>query len=99
MIQYGRTKRNDIQIEFVKEDVDGFKVEGDARYDKDRKLVDVSANIFNADGVRVTRFSMRSGLRDSNRINLLGCMQEYTEIAMVVAKATIDELARTYPEK
>lgn len=97
MIQYGKTKRNDIQIEFVKDDVDGFKVEGDARYDKDRKLVDVSANIFNADGVRVTRFNMRSGLRDSNRINLLGCMQEYTEIAMVVAKATIDELARNYP--
>lgn len=97
MIKYGRIKKNDIQIEIIKDDFDGFKVEGDARYDKDRKLVDVSANIFNADGVRVTRFSMRSGLRDSNRINLIGCMQEYTEIAMVVAKATIDELARTYP--
>ena len=98
MIQYGNIKRNDIQIEF-KDDVDGFKVEGDAGYNKDKKLIDVSANIFNADGVRVTRFSMRSGLRDSNRINLLGCMAEYTEIAMAVAKTTIDELTRTYPEK
>lgn len=98
MIQYGRTKRNDIQIDFVKDDVDGFKVEGDVRYDKDKKLIDVSANIFDADGKRVTRFSMRSWSRDGNRINLLGCMPEYTEIAMTVAKATIDELTRTYPQ-
>lgn len=78
-------------------EVDGYRVNGSATYNKESKLTGATASVQTADGLHIGNFNVYSVEKDL-RINLSECSVEKMEDALSVSKDTLEALSSTYPK-
>lgn len=97
MVKFGTITQKTIRVEYTKDDVQGYVVNGSATYNKDNKLSDANGDIRNAEGKHVANFNT-FGEGENTRINLTDCLAGMMSEAVVAAEATLADLAQSHPE-
>ena len=97
MVKFGTITQKTIRVEYTKDDVQGYVVSGSATYNKENKLSDAHGEIRDAEGNRIANFNTY-GEGENTRINLTDCLAGMISPAVVVAEATLADLANSNPE-
>lgn len=97
MVKFGEITQKTIRVNYTKDDKEGFVVIGAATYNKENKLSDAHGEIRDAEGNRIANFNTY-GEGENTRINLTDCLAGMMSQAVVVAEATLADLANSYPE-
>jgi len=98
MVTFGEITQKNLRVNYVKEDIDGYKVVGSANYNKENRLTDASGSIRDAENLYVANFNIY-GQGEDARVNLTECKPELMNEAIAVAQATLADLAAQYPEE
>lgn len=96
MVQFGNITSKTIRVEYTKVDIEGYKVDGSATYNKDNQLTEANGNILDAEKKNIGSFNI-FGMGDDMRINL-SCSAKLTDVVNDLAKATLADLANGYKE-
>ena len=96
MVQFGKITSKTIRAEYAKVDIEGYKVDGSATYDKENKLTEANGNIVDVDNKNIGSFNI-FGMGDDMRINL-SCSAKLTDVVNDIAKATLADLGEGYAE-
>lgn len=97
MIKFGTITNKTLSVNFTKESAEGYKVAGNATYDKDNRPNSVTGTITDADGRQVACFHTY-GEGEYARVNLTDCMTDRMAEAAAVANETLEDLAKGYQE-
>ena len=95
MVTFGTIIERNTRVKYTKTDVEGYKVEGEARYDKENALVDANGRIL-AEDKKVAEFTIY-GQGEYAKINLTDCEVEKMGVAAEIAQATLADLKADYP--
>lgn len=98
MVTFGEITQKNLRVNYVKEDIEGYKVAGNANYNKENKLTDAYGDIRNAEDMHIANFNVY-GEGENARVNLNDCLAGMMSEAVEVAEATLADLAATYPEE
>lgn len=98
MVTFGEITQKTLRVNYTKEDMAGYKVIGNASYNKDNKLTDANGDIRDAEGMHIANFNIY-GSGESTRVNLTDCIAGKMIDAVGVAEATLADLAATYPQE
>jgi hypothetical protein len=98
MVTFGEITNKTLRVKFTKEDLEGYNVEGGATYNKEDKLVDANGEIKDEKYNRIANFNTY-GEGEYARINLTDCLPDKMTDAVMVAEATLADLAATYPNE
>lgn len=98
MVIFGTLTQRDIRVNYTKDDMPGYKVVGNANYDKDNKLTDANGDIRDAEDRHIANFHIY-GEGEYTRVNLTDCLAGMMSEAVEVAEATLADLAGTYPQE
>lgn len=98
MVTFGTITHRDIRVNYTKDDMPGYKVVGNANYNKDNKLADANGDIRDAEGKHIANFNIY-GEGEDTRVNLTDCIAGMMSEAVTVAEATLADLAGTYPQE
>lgn len=96
MVQFGNITSKTIRVNYTKMDIEGYKVDGSATYDKDNKLTEANGNIVDVEKKNIGSFNI-FGMGDDMRINL-SCSAKLTDVVNDIAKATLADLGEGYVE-
>lgn len=99
MVTFGEITSKTIRVNYTKDDMEGYKVVGQATYNKDNKLTDANGDIRDAStNEHIANFYIY-GMGDGTRVNLTDCIAGKMSEAVEVAEATLADLASQYPEE
>ena len=97
MVTFNETIVRILTKAFKKSDIEGYKVMGNATYNKDNKLTDANATIRDAEDNRIAEFRAYSS--GEARFDLTNCNPEYIGKAAEIAQATLADLTANYPQE
>ena len=97
MVTFKETISRTIVKAFEKDDIEGYKVVGNATYNKNNKLADANGSVREGDSI-ISNFNIY-GEGENTRINLTDCLAGRMSDAVSIAKATLADLAASYPEE
>lgn len=87
-----------IQVNYKKEDIEGYAIAGSATYDKNDAVVNADGAIVEvATNLHVANFNTY-GTGEDARINLTNCLAGMMGEAVEIAETTLADLAKTRPE-
>ena len=69
MVRFEEITQKNLRVNYVKDDMEGYKVVGSANYDKDNKLTDANGSIAGAEDEYIADFNVY-GQGENARINL-----------------------------
>lgn len=98
MVRFEEITQKNVRVNYVKDDMEGYKVVGSANYDKENKLTDANGSIAGAENEHIADFNVY-GQGENARINLTNCIPAKMGEAIEVAQATLADLASTYPQE
>ena len=98
MITFGELTSKAVRVEYTMSGTEGYRVTGNACYDKENKLIDASGSIITKDNVHVANFNIY-GEGEFARMNLTDCIPSMLVIATEVAQDTLAGLTSTYPNE
>lgn len=98
MVTFGEITQRNTRVNYTKEDMEGYKVVGGANYNKENKLTDAYGDIRNAEDMHIANFSVY-GEGENARVSLNDCLAGMMSEAVMVAEATLADLAAQYPEE
>lgn len=98
MVRFEEITQKNVRVNYVKDDMEGYKVVGSANYDKENKLTDANGSIRDEEGNYIADFNVY-GQGENARINLTNCIPAKMGEAIEVAQATLADLASTYPQE
>lgn len=98
MVRFEEITQRNLRVNYVKDDMEGYKVVGSANYDKENKLTDANGSIAGAENEHIADFNVY-GQGENMRINLTNCIPAKMGEAIEVAQATLADLASTYPQE
>lgn len=96
MVTFGEITEKTLRANYVKEDMEGYKVVGNATYNKEKKLTNAYGDIRNAEDKHIANFNAY-GEGETARISLTDCLAGMMSEAVEVAEATLADLASQYP--
>ena len=97
MVTFNETISRTLVKAFEKNDIEGYKVMGNATYNKDNKLTDANASINDMEGKRIADF--RAYGYGEARFDLTNCNPEYIAQAAEIAQVTLADLTANYPQE
>ena len=97
MVTFKETISKTLVKAFEKMDVEGYKVVGNATYNKDNKLTDANGTIRDAEDKHIADF--RAYGYGEARFDLTNCAPEYIGKAAEIAQATLADLTANYPQE
>lgn len=99
MVTFGTITDKTLRVQYTKEDYAGFKVVGNATYNKENALIDAYGDIRDAEtNEHVANFNIY-GMGENTRVNLTDCIAGKMNEAVSLAEATLADLASQYPEE
>lgn len=98
MVRFEEITQKNIRVNYVKDDMEGYKVVGSANYNKENKLADANGSITGTGNEYIADFNVY-GVGEEARINLTNCIPTKMGEAIEVAQATLADLASTYPQE
>lgn len=98
MVTFGEITSKNLRVNYVKNDIEGYKVVGSASYNKDEKLVDANGDIRDAEDKHIANFNIY-GEGEYTRVNLTDCIAGKMSEAVDVAESTLADLASQNPEE
>lgn len=98
MVRFEEITEKTLRANYVKEDMEGYKVVGNATYNKEKKLTNAYGDIRDADDKHIANFNAY-GEGETARISLTDCLAGMMSEAVGVAEATLKDLAGAYPQE
>lgn len=98
MVRFEEITQKNVRVNYVKDDMGGYKVVGSVNYNKENKLTDANGDIRDAEDKHVANFYVY-GEGEYARVNLTDCLAGMMSEAVEVAEATLADLAASYPEE
>lgn len=98
MVTFGEITQKNLRVNYVKDDMEGYKVVGNANYNKDNRLTDAYGDIRDLEDRHIANFNVY-GEDENARVNLNDCLAGMMGEAVEVAEATLKDLAAAYPEE
>lgn len=98
MVVFGEITSKSLRVNYTKEDIEGYKVVGNANYNKEQKLNDANGDIRDAEDKHIANFNVY-GEGEYARVNLTDCLAGMMGEAVDVAEATLADLASSHPEE
>lgn len=98
MVVFGEITSKSLRVNYTKEDIEGYKVVGNANYNKENKLTDANGDIRDAEDKHIANFNVY-GEGEYARVNLTDCLAGMMSEAVEVAEATLADLASNHPEE
>lgn len=98
MVRFEEITQKNVRVNYVKDDMEGYKVVGSANYNKEKKLTDANGSIAGAENEYIADFNVYEQ-GENVRINLTNCIPAKMGEAIMVAQATLADLASTYPQE
>ena len=98
MVRFEEITQKNVRVNYIKDDMEGYKVVGSANYDKENELTDANGSIAGAENEYIAEFNVY-GQGENARINLTNCKPDMMNDAIAVAQATLADLASTYPQE
>lgn len=98
MVVFGEITSKSLRVNYTKEDIEGYKVVGNANYNKEQKLTDANGDIRDAEDKHIANFNVY-GEGEYARVNLTDCLAGMMGEAVDVAEATLADLASSHPEE
>lgn len=98
MVVFGEITSKSLRVNYTKEDIEGYKVVGNANYNKEQKLTDANGDIRDAEDKHIANFNVY-GEGEYARVNLTDCLAGMMGEAVEVAEATLTDLASSHPEE
>lgn len=98
MVRFEEITQKNVRVNYVKDDMEGYKVVGSANYDKENRLTDANGSIRGMENEYIADFNVY-GQGENARINLTNCIPAKMGEAIEVAQATLADLASTYPQE
>ena len=97
MVTFKETISKTLVKAFEKMDIEGYKVVGNATYNKDNKLTDVNATIRDIEDKHIADF--RAYGYGEARFDLTNCAPEHIGKAAEIAQETLADLTANYPQE
>jgi hypothetical protein len=98
MVRFEEITEKTLRANYVKEDMEGYKVVGNATYNKEKKLTNAYGDIRDAEDKHIANFNAY-GEGEAARISLTDCLAGYMSEAVGVAESTLKDLAGAYPQE
>ena len=98
MVTFTEITQRNTRVNYIKDDLSGYKVIGSANYNKENKLTDANGDIRDAEDRHIANFNVY-GEGELARVNLTDCLAGMMSEAVEVAEATLADLAGTYPQE
>lgn len=98
MVTFGEITSKNLRVNYTKDDLSGYKVIGQATYNKENRLTDANGDIRNSDNEYIANFNIY-GEGEYTRVNLTDCLAGMMSEAVEVAEATLADLASDYPKE
>ena len=98
MVVFGEITSKSLRVNYTKEDIEGYKVVGNANYNKEEKLTDANGDIRDAEDKHIANFNVY-GEGEYARVNLTDCLAGMMGEAVEVAEATLADLASSHPKE
>lgn len=98
MVQFEEITQRDTRVNFSKNDMEGYKVAGNAMYNKEDQLVNANGEIRDMNDAYIARFTIY-GEGVNARISITDSLSEMLSEAAWVAQATLSDLNSTYPNE
>lgn len=98
MVRFEEITEKTLRANYVKEDMEGYKVVGNATYNKEKKLNNAYGDIRDAEDKHIANFNIY-GEGEFTRVNLTDCLAGMMSEAVGVAEATLKDLAGAYPQE
>lgn len=98
MVRFEEITQKNVRVNYIKDDMEDYKVVGSANYDKENKLTEANGSIAGAENEHIADFNVY-GEGESTRINLTNCIPAKMGEAIEVAQATLADLNAQYPEE
>lgn len=95
MVKFGEITSKTVRAPYTKDDVEGYVVTGYVTYNKDNKISDANGSIKEGN-VTISNFNIY-GEGENTRINLNDCLAGRMSDAVMLAEATLADLAKSYP--
>ena len=97
MVTFKETISKTLVIAFEKMDIEGYKVIGNATYNKDNKLTDANGTIRDAEDKHIADF--RAYGYGEAKFDLTSCAPENLGKAAEIARETLADLTANYPQE
>lgn len=98
MVRFEEITEKTLRANYVKEDMEGYKVVGNATYNKEKKLNNAYGDIRDAEDKHIANFNAY-GEGENARISLTDCLAGMMGEAVGVAEVTLKDLAGAYPQE
>ena len=98
MVRFEEITEKTLRANYVKEDMEGYKVVGNATYNKEKKLINAYGDIRDAEDKHIANFNAY-GEGETARISLTDCLAGMMSEAVGVAEATLKDLGGAYPQE
>ena len=98
MVRFEEITEKTLRANYVKEDMEGYKVVGNATYNKEKKLNNAYGDIRDAEDKHIANFNAY-GEGETARISLTDCLAGMMSEAVGVAEATLKDLSGAYPQE
>ena len=98
MIVFGEITSKSLRVTYTQDDIEGYKVVGNATYNKEKKLTNAYGDIRDAEDKHIANFNAY-GEGETARISLTDCLAGMMSEAVGVAEATLKDLAGAYPQE
>lgn len=98
MVKFEEITQKNVRANYLKTDIEGYKVAGNAGCNKAGKLTDANGSIRSMNDEHVASFSIY-GEGEYARVSLTDCIPSMMGTAIEVAQATLSDLASTYPQE
>ena len=98
MVTFGEITQRNTRANYIKDDLSGYKVIGNANYNLQNKLTDANGDIRDKEDKHIANFNVY-GEGEYARVNLTDCIAGRMGEAVEVAEATLADLAATYPQE
>lgn len=97
MVTFNETISRTLVKAFDKMDVEGYKVAGNATYNKENKLTDANGTIRDAQDKFIANFRLSNNAE--MKFDLTNCNPEYIGKAAEIAQETLADLTANYPQE
>lgn len=98
MVTFGTITEKNLRVNYVKEDIEGYKVVGNASYNKENVLTDAYGNIRDTEDKHIANFNVY-GTDENARVSINDCIPVKMSEAVEVATATLKDLTADYPKE
>ena len=97
MVKFKEIISKTLVIAFDKDDIEGYKVVGNATYNKDNKLTDANGTIRDIEDKRIADFRAYGNVEA--KFDLTSCAPENLGVTAKIAQETLADLTANYPQE